>query len=104
MFTSAISFLRGGCRTFRFDSEGGFGICIIVFGLSTNFWLSVVALFLSGVTDGISVVIRQTILQIYTPDHMRGRVSSGHSLILTTDTTHVVHGGSFNFNLSNLRK
>ena len=60
----------------------GFGVCIIVFGLSTNFWLSVVALFLSGVTDGISVVIRQTILQIYTPDHMRGRVSSVNSIFV----------------------
>ncbi|MCO6174535.1 MFS transporter [Flavobacterium sp. NRK F10] len=60
----------------------GFGICIIVFGLSTNFWLSVFALFLSGVTDGISVVIRQTILQIYTPDHMRGRVSSVNSIFV----------------------
>ncbi|WP_313806689.1 MFS transporter [Flavobacterium sp.] len=60
----------------------GFGICIIIFGLSTNFWISVVALFLSGVTDGISVVIRQTILQIYTPDHMRGRVSSVNSIFV----------------------
>ncbi|MEW5676750.1 MFS transporter [Flavobacterium enshiense] len=60
----------------------GFGICIIVFGLSTNFWISVVALFLSGVTDGISVVIRQTILQIYTPDHMRGRVASVNSIFV----------------------
>jgi MFS family permease len=60
----------------------GFGICIIVFGVSTYFWLSVIALFLSGVTDGISVVIRQTILQIYTPDHMRGRVSSVNSIFV----------------------
>ena len=60
----------------------GFGLCIIVFGLSTNFWISVAALFLSGVTDGISVVIRQTILQIYTPDHMRGRVSSVNSIFV----------------------
>ncbi|MGX7667645.1 MFS transporter [Flavobacterium pedocola] len=60
----------------------GFGICIIVFGLSTNFWISVAALFLSGVTDGISVVIRQTILQMYTPDHMRGRVSSVNSIFV----------------------
>lgn len=60
----------------------GFGVCIIIFGLSTNFWLSVVALFLSGVTDGISVVIRQTILQISTPDHMRGRVSSVNSIFV----------------------
>ena len=54
----------------------GFGVCIIVFGLSTTFWVSLLALFFSGVTDGISMVIRQTILQLKTPDHMRGRVSS----------------------------
>ena len=60
----------------------GFGICIIVFGLSQNFWVSVVALFLSGVTDGFSVVIRSTILQIYTPDDMRGRVSSVNSIFV----------------------
>ena len=59
-----------------------FGVCIIVFGLSTNFWVSVAALFCSGVADGISVVIRQTILQIYTPDHMRGRVSSVNSIFV----------------------
>lgn len=59
-----------------------FGICIIIFGLSANFWISVAALFFSGVADGISVVIRQTILQIYTPDHMRGRVSSVNSIFV----------------------
>jgi MFS family permease len=60
----------------------GFGICIIFFGLSQNFWISVVALFLSGVTDGFSVVIRSTILQIYTPDDMRGRVASVNSIFV----------------------
>jgi MFS family permease len=45
-----------------------FGVCTIIFGISTWFWLSVLALFLSGVADGISVVIRQTILQLKTPD------------------------------------
>jgi len=60
----------------------GFGICIIVFGLSTIFWVSLVALFFSGVLDGISVVIRQTILQIKTPDHMRGRVASVNSMFV----------------------
>ncbi|OOB84377.1 MFS transporter [Flavobacterium columnare] len=60
----------------------GFGICIIMFGLSTNFWVSVLALFLSGITDGISVVIRSTILQLYTPDTMRGRVSSVNSIFV----------------------
>jgi MFS family permease len=59
-----------------------FGLCIIVFGVSTLFWLSVVALFLSGVADGISVVIRQTILQLKTPDHMRGRVAAVNSMFV----------------------
>ena len=60
----------------------GFGVCIIVFGLSTSFWISVVALFFSGVTDGVSMVIRQTILQLKTPDNMRGRVSSVNSMFV----------------------
>ena len=60
----------------------GFGICIIVFGLSTLFWLSVAALFFSGVFDGVSMVIRQTILQLKTPDNMRGRVSSVNSMFV----------------------
>jgi MFS family permease len=53
-----------------------FGICIVVFGLSKSFWVSLLALFVSGLADGVSVVIRQTILQLYSPDEMRGRVAS----------------------------
>lgn len=60
----------------------GFGVSIIVFGLSTSFWLSVVALFMSGALDGISMVIRQTILQLKTPDEMRGRVASVNSMFV----------------------
>lgn len=60
----------------------GFGVCIIVFGLSSIFWVSVLALFFSGVTDGVSMVIRQTILQIKTPDNMRGRVASVNSMFV----------------------
>lgn len=63
-------------------SIAGFGLCIIVFGYSQWFMLSFIALFFSGVTDGISVVIRQTILQLYTPDDMRGRVSSVNSMFV----------------------
>jgi MFS family permease len=59
-----------------------FGICIIVFGISTVFWISVLALFLSGVADGLSVVIRQTILQLKTPDAMRGRVAAVNSIFV----------------------
>lgn len=60
----------------------GFGVCIIVFGLSKLFWVSVAALFFSGVFDGVSMVIRQTILQLKTPDHMRGRVASVNSMFV----------------------
>ncbi|KUJ59785.1 MFS transporter [Flavobacteriaceae bacterium CRH] len=59
-----------------------FGLSIILFGVSTIFWISVVALFLSGLADGISVVIRQTILQLKTPDHMRGRVAAVNSMFV----------------------
>jgi len=60
----------------------GFGLCIIAFGLSSVFWISMVALFFSGVTDGVSMVIRQTILELKTPDHMRGRVASVNSMFV----------------------
>jgi len=59
-----------------------FGVSIVVFGLSNIFILSMVALFFSGMTDGISVVIRQTILQLKTPDNMRGRVASVNSMFV----------------------
>lgn len=59
-----------------------FGLSIIAFGFSFIFWLSVLALFISGAADGISMVIRQTILQIQTPDEMRGRVSSINSMFV----------------------
>ena len=59
-----------------------FGLSIIVFGLSSIFWLSILALFISGAADGISMVIRQTILQLKTPDDMRGRVSSVNSMFV----------------------
>jgi MFS family permease len=62
----------------------GFGLATFVFGLSTNFWLSVVALFFTGAFDSISVVIRQTVLRFYTPDEMRGRVSSVNGVFVST--------------------
>ena len=49
---------------------------MIVFGLSTIFWVSLAALFVSGVTDGISMIIRQTIVRVLSPDRIRGRVAS----------------------------
>ncbi|HPW97666.1 MAG TPA: MFS transporter [Flavobacterium sp.] len=59
-----------------------FGVCIIIFGLSTIFWVSVLAMFFSGIFDGVSVVIRNTILQLHTPDNMRGRVASVNSIFV----------------------
>jgi MFS family permease len=54
----------------------GFGLSMIVFGLSTVFLISLAALFMSGVTDGISMVIRSTILRVLSPERIRGRVAS----------------------------
>ncbi len=62
----------------------GFGLATLVFGVSTNFWLSVTALFFTGAFDSISVVIRQTVLRFYTPDEMRGRVSSVNGVFVST--------------------
>ncbi|NUM43704.1 MAG: MFS transporter [Anaerolineales bacterium] len=55
---------------------GGFGVAIIVFALSKNFYLSLFALALSGFLDGISMVIRSTILRLYSPEHLRGRIAA----------------------------
>jgi MFS family permease len=60
----------------------GFGCAMILFGLSKIFWLSVTAIFIAGVFDGVSMVIRQTILQLKTPDDMRGRVGSVNSMFV----------------------
>ena len=62
----------------------GFGTCIIVFGLSRLFWLSFAVLLISGILDGISVVTRGTIMQLKTPDHMRGRVMSVNSMFINS--------------------
>jgi len=60
----------------------GFGLCIIGFGISTYFWVAAVLLLLSGICDGISVVMRTTILQLATPDAMRGRVSAINGIFI----------------------
>ena len=64
-------------------SVAGFGAAIVLFGLSTNFWLSLVALYLSGVFDNYSVVVRHTLVQMLTPDVLRGRVSAFNQLFMT---------------------
>jgi MFS family permease len=59
-----------------------FGATTIVFGLSTWFWLSMAALFVNGAADMVSVVVRQTLVQLDTPDEMRGRVSAVNSIFI----------------------
>lgn len=61
---------------------GVFGLCMVVFGLSTSFWLSLVALAISGAADMVNVVIRQTLVQLETPDAMRGRVSAVNGIFI----------------------
>ncbi len=62
----------------------GFGICIICFALSKWFFLSFAALMIAGMLDGLSVVVRGTVMQLKTPDHMRGRVSSVGSMFINS--------------------
>jgi len=60
----------------------GFGVCMILFGISTNFYFSLLILALSGTFDGISVIIRSTLIQLYTPENMKGRVSSVNNIFI----------------------
>ncbi|MGB5943068.1 MAG: MFS transporter [Leeuwenhoekiella sp.] len=82
MFTSAYFPLNRNAGLKLLAAIFGFWVCIIIFGVSTIFWISVLALFFSGLLDGISMIIRQTILQLKTPDAMRGRVSAVNSMFV----------------------
>ncbi|MDB5252060.1 MAG: transporter, partial [Flaviaesturariibacter sp.] len=62
----------------------GFGVCIIAFGLSDLFWMAFAALVIAGMLDGISVIVRGTVLQLTTPDEMRGRVSAVNSMFINS--------------------
>jgi MFS family permease len=63
-------------------SVAGFGACILIFGLSTDLYLSFAALALSGMFDSISMVIRSTAVQMSSPDHMRGKISAVNSIFI----------------------
>ncbi len=76
--------LQAGAGRILLLAVSGFGLCMIGFGLSTVLWLSALFLLLSGVCDGVSVVVRSTIMQLTTPDEMRGRVSSVNSLFVSS--------------------
>lgn len=67
-----------------FAAVAGFGIATIVFALSTSLWLSLAALFLLGAFDMISMVIRSTLVQLETPDTMRGRVNAVNGIFINT--------------------
>jgi MFS family permease len=60
----------------------GFGLSILCFGLSKSFYISLIFLFTEGAFDSVSVIIRSTIMQLLTPDHMRGRVSAVNSMFI----------------------
>ncbi len=63
-------------------SVAGFGLCMIAFALTTSFWIAAFLLMLSGIFDGVSVVMRSTIMQLATPDAMRGRVSAINGIFI----------------------
>ena len=79
-----ISPLRRKQGRTLFMVVAGFGMCIIIFGLSKLYLLSFLALMASGMLDGVSVVIRGTIMQLKTPDNMRGRVMSVNSMFINS--------------------
>jgi len=62
----------------------GFGLCMIGFGLSQYFWLSMFFLALSGAFDSVSMIIRGTLMQLLTPEAMRGRVSSVNAMFIVS--------------------
>ena len=82
MFTSAYIPVTKNAGKKLLTAIFCFGISIIVFGVSSLFYLSLFALFIYGLTDGISMIIRQTILQLKTPDEVRGRVASVNSIFI----------------------
>lgn len=65
-------------------SIAGFGVATIIFGISTSFWLSFAMLFMTGALDNVSMVIRHTLIQLSTPDEMRGRVSAVNSVFVSS--------------------
>jgi MFS family permease len=65
-------------------SVAGYGAAIVIFGLSPWFWLSLVTLVVAGALDNVSVVIRATVVQLHTPDALRGRVSAVNRVFISS--------------------
>ncbi len=76
--------LGKGAGKLMLSCVAGFGLCIIAFGLSTNFYLSFVILVFAGMFDEVSVFIRSALVQFQTPENMKGRVSSVNSIFITS--------------------
>jgi MFS family permease len=74
--------LNGRSGTILLRAVAGFGFCILVFGLSKNFYISFFALIMSGACDSVSMVIRSSTVQICSPDHMRGKISAVNSIFI----------------------
>ncbi len=74
--------IRKSMGTILFISVAGFGVCMILFAMSTNFWLSMGVLAMSGACDSVSVIIRGTLLQTLTPENMKGRVSAVNNIFI----------------------
>ncbi|WP_235562646.1 MFS transporter [Brevundimonas sp. Root1423] len=81
LYLSRFPIVKHGGR-WMFAAVAVFGLCTLTFGLSKTVWLSGAVLFIGGAADMISVNIRQTLIQLSTPDHMRGRVSSVSMLFI----------------------
>jgi len=81
LYLSRFPIVKHGGK-WMFGAVAVFGLCTLAFGLSTSVWLSGAMLFVGGAADMISVNIRQTLIQLATPDHMRGRVSSVSMLFI----------------------
>jgi len=81
-FLLMVRFPMKNTGKYLFIAVSGFGLCMIGFALSTNFYLSVLLLIVSGIFDNVSVVVRASILQLFTPDEMRGRVASVNSIFI----------------------
>jgi MFS family permease len=85
----AMAFAQGLRQSQRagrafFWAIGGFGAATALFGVSTSYWLSLAALAAIGALDNVNVVIRQTVVQLYTPDELRGRVSAVNRVFITS--------------------
>jgi MFS family permease len=74
--------VRKNAGKYLLSAVFGFGVSILVFAVSKDFYLSVFALGLSGIFDSVSVVVRSTAVQLASPDHMRGRISSVNSMFI----------------------